>query len=51
MPRFIRAYDNHNEPLINANDDFLPRTYFNIVRLKKGKRSTPACPAMKPAGC
>lgn len=37
MPRFIRAYDNHNEPIIDANDDFLPRTYFNIVRLKKGE--------------
>ena len=37
MPRFIRAHDNHNEPLINAGHDFLPRTYFNIVRLKQGE--------------
>ncbi len=38
MPRFIRAYDNHNEPLVSIHDKELPRTYFNIVRLKKGER-------------
>lgn len=37
MPRFIRAYNNHNEPIVNVNDAELPRTYFNIVRLKKGE--------------
>lgn len=37
MPRFIRAYDNHNEPLVSVGDPVLPRTYFNIVNLKKGE--------------
>lgn len=37
MPRIIRAHDNHNEPIINRENDFLPRTYFNIVRLTKGE--------------
>lgn len=36
MPLFIRAYDNNNEPLVGVNHYVLPRTYFNIVNLKKG---------------
>lgn len=38
MPRFIRAYNNYNEPIVGVGDSVLPRTYFNIVRLKKGER-------------
>lgn len=37
MPRFIRAYNNYNEPVVSINDFVLPRTYFNIVRLEKGE--------------
>ncbi len=37
MPRFIRAYNNHNEAIVSINDSVLPRTYFNIVRLNKGE--------------
>lgn len=37
MPRFIRAYNNYNEPIVSINDSVLPRTYFNIVCLKKGE--------------
>ena len=35
MARMIRAYDNRNEPIINAGDATLPRSYFNLVSLGK----------------
>lgn len=37
MARMIRHHDNHNEPIINAGDAILPRTYFNLVRLAAGE--------------
>ncbi len=35
MPLFIRAFNNHNEPLVGVNNEILPRSYFNIIKLKK----------------
>lgn len=37
MSRLIKAHDNHNQPIINSGDATLPRSYFNIVRLKQGE--------------
>lgn len=37
MPAFIRDYDNHNHPIIEAGMSIVPRTYFNLVRLNKGQ--------------
>ena len=34
----IPPFDNHNNPIIDINDDNVPLTYFNIVKLKKGER-------------
>lgn len=44
MPQFIRAYDNHNNPVVNVQHPVLPRTYFNIVRLHKGETYYTAVP-------
>jgi Uncharacterized enzyme involved in inositol metabolism len=44
MGRIIRGHDNDNEAIINAGDATLPRTYFNIVRLKKGETFTTSVP-------
>lgn len=44
MARFIHAYDNRNEPIINTGDATLPRTYFNIVTLKDGESYTTLVP-------
>ncbi len=44
MSRLIRAYDNCNQPIINAADPLLPRTYFNLVRLAPGEAFTTAVP-------
>ena len=37
MPSVIRCYDNKNQPLIDRKNKLLKRTYFNILRLKKGQ--------------
>ena len=33
----IPPFDNQNKPIIDINDDHVPLTYFNIVKLKKGE--------------
>ncbi len=33
----IAPYDNNNQPIINIDDDLVPLTYFNIVKLKNGE--------------
>ena len=33
----IPPFDNKNKPIIDINDDHVPLTYFNIVKLKKGE--------------
>ena len=33
----IPPFDNQNNPIIDMNDDKVPLTYFNIVKLKKGE--------------
>ena len=33
----IPPFDNQNKPIIDINDDHVPMTYFNIVKLKKGE--------------
>ena len=33
----ISPFDNQNKPIIDINDDHVPLTYFNIVKLKKGE--------------
>ena len=33
----IAPYDNHNEPIVGADHDLVPLTYFNIVKLTKGQ--------------
>ena len=33
----IQPFDNQNKPIIDINDDHVPLTYFNIVKLKKGE--------------
>ena len=34
----IPPFDNQNKPIIDINDDHVPLTYFNIVKLKKGEQ-------------
>lgn len=34
----IPPFDNQNKPIIDINDEHVPLTYFNIVKLKKGER-------------
>ena len=36
MPSIIRSYDNKNLPIIEPGRTLLPKTYFNILRLKRG---------------
>ncbi|NIA69772.1 5-deoxy-glucuronate isomerase [Pelagibius litoralis] len=33
----IKPYDNHNEPIVGANDARVPLVYMNIVKLKQGE--------------
>ncbi|MEM9125636.1 MAG: 5-deoxy-glucuronate isomerase [Pseudomonadota bacterium] len=33
----IAPYDNHNKPIVAADDPLVPLNYFNIVKLKKGE--------------
>ncbi len=33
----IPPFDNHNKPLVDADDTTVPLNYFNIVKLKKGE--------------
>lgn len=33
----IKPFDNQNKPIVDAEDDFVPLNYFNIVKLKKGE--------------
>jgi 5-deoxy-glucuronate isomerase len=33
----IPPHDNHNQPIVDRNDDQVPLCYFNIVKLKKGE--------------
>ncbi len=33
----IAPYDNANEPIVDVEDDLVPLTYFNIVKLTKGE--------------
>jgi len=33
----IAPYDNENSPIVDAEHDFVPLNYFNIVKLKKGE--------------
>ena len=40
MNKLVRYYDNKNEPIIKVGDDTLKLTYFNIVKLDKGKGYT-----------
>jgi 5-deoxy-glucuronate isomerase len=37
MPELIRAYDNRNQPVVTPKTGTLRRTYFNLVRLKRGQ--------------
>ncbi|CZF82363.1 5-deoxy-glucuronate isomerase [Grimontia marina] len=37
MGKHIPPFDNHNEPVINVNDDTTPLCYFNPVKLKNGE--------------
>ncbi len=36
----IAPYDNKNIPIVDVDDDCVPLTYFNIVKLKKGESYT-----------
>ncbi len=36
----IPPFDNHNKPIIDAEDSRTPLTYFNIVKLAKGQAFT-----------
>ena len=36
----IKPYDNHNEPIVGANDARVPLVYMNIVKLKQGETFT-----------
>jgi 5-deoxy-glucuronate isomerase len=33
----IRPHQNNNKPIVDAQDDFVPLNYFNIVKLKQGE--------------
>ena len=37
MPAHIKPYDNGNEAIVGIDDALVPRTYFNVVRLKDGE--------------
>jgi len=37
MPIHIKPYDNKNVPIVDIDDDLVPRTYMNVVRLKDGE--------------
>ena len=41
----IPPFDNHNQPIIDANDGHVPLCYMNIVKLKKGERFTYQVPS------
>ena len=47
----IPPFDNQNKPIIDVNDEHVPLTYFNIVKLKKGRNSLIRSPNMKPVLC
>lgn len=38
MPKHIKPFDNHNQPIVDVDDETLPLCYFNHVRLKKGEQ-------------
>ncbi|MCG8454573.1 MAG: 5-deoxy-glucuronate isomerase [Spirochaetales bacterium] len=38
MPRHIRPYDNENHAVVDRDDAMVPRTYFNVIRLKQGEQ-------------
>lgn len=38
MPKHIPPYDNFNNPIVDAGNSMVPRSYFNFVRLAKGER-------------
>ena len=42
----IPPFDNQNKPIIDINDDHVPLTYFNIVKLKKGELLQPILPVL-----
>jgi len=37
MPSHIKPFDNRNVPIVGIDDDLVPRTYFNVVRLQDGE--------------
>jgi len=47
MPAIIRAYDNRNKPIIDGRNRLLKRTYFNLLRLKKGETTEQKIPGFE----
>jgi 5-deoxy-glucuronate isomerase len=39
MPTLIRNYENQNSPIIDREDNRVPLTYFNLLRLSKGQHA------------
>ena len=37
MPAHIKAYDNGNRAIVDRDDELVPRTYLNVVRLAEGE--------------
>lgn len=37
MPIHVKPYDNGNEAIVGMDDELVPRTYLNVVRLKDGE--------------
>lgn len=44
MPEHIKPYENWNRPIVDAGNTTVPRTYLNVVKLKKGERWTHSIP-------
>lgn len=40
MPDIIRNYDNKNQPLVDADNEILSLTYFNLIKLSKAQEFT-----------
>ena len=44
MPRLIRAFDNHNRPLVAPRGEVTALSYFNLLRLRAGESHTLGVP-------
>ena len=44
MPSHIKPFNNQNKAIVGIDDDLVPRTYLNVVRLKSGEKFVSSIP-------